>query len=128
MCRHNYSIRRRTTLAQKLPADFDDRLFEYKRFIINLRKRHAYPLSAIGNADQTPMTFDNPFPTAICPIGTKSVLLRTTGNEKCRFTVMLGAMADGTKFLRESYFQKKHFPLAFTFVSIQKVGWMSDSL
>ena len=30
-------------------------------------------------------------------VGTRSVPLRTTGHEKSRFTVVLGAMADGWK-------------------------------
>ena len=97
MDRHALSIRRRTTISQKLPENFEDKLQRFQAFIIAERKKHEYELSLIGNADQTPLTFDMPANSTVDSKGTKSVSLITTGHEKDRFTVMLACLGDGTK-------------------------------
>ena len=58
MDRHDLSIRRRTTISQKLPENFEDKLLKFQRFIIAERKKHEYDLSLLGNANQTPLTFE----------------------------------------------------------------------
>lgn len=58
LARNSFSIRRRTTVAQKLTENFDDKLVNFQRFIIQMRQCYAFDLSMIGNADQTPLTFD----------------------------------------------------------------------
>ena len=60
MARHNLSVRHRT-IAQRLPGDHENKLLNYQRFIINQRQIHNYDISCIGNADQTPVTFDLPY-------------------------------------------------------------------
>ena len=97
MDRHDLSIRRRTTISQKLPENFEDKLEKFQAFIIAERKKHKYELSLIGNADQTPLTFDMPSNSTVDSKGTKSVSIMTTGHEKDRFTVMLACLGDGTK-------------------------------
>ena len=93
MNRHDISIRRRTSIAQRLPDDFENKLVEYQRYIIQLRKTRQYANDMIANADQTPLTFDIPFNHTLDFKGRKSIVLKTTGNEKNRFTVMLGPTA-----------------------------------
>ena len=58
MERHGFSIRRRTTIAQWLPQDYEEKLIRFRRFIIAQRKKHDFELKYIGNADQTSLTFD----------------------------------------------------------------------
>ena len=58
--RHNLPIRHRTHIAQKLPSDYEYQLTKFQSYIIGLRKKPNYDLSQIGNADQTPLTFDLP--------------------------------------------------------------------
>ena len=58
MDRNNLSIRQRTSIAQKLPENFEHKLQKFQSFIIAERRRHQYNLSLIGKADQTPLTFD----------------------------------------------------------------------
>jgi hypothetical protein len=50
-------------------------------------------LGHIGNADQTPVYFDMPSNVTVNENGAKTVLIRGTGNEKARITVMLGVLA-----------------------------------
>ena len=97
MERHDLSVRRRTTIAQKLPADFDTKWLQFQHFILKLRKQHDYDLALIGNADQMPLTFDNPYDRTLDVKSAKTVSIATTGYEKSRFTIMLSCMADATK-------------------------------
>ncbi len=82
MERQNLSIRRRTHISQKLPEDQADQLVEFQQFIIKKRTLLKPPLSLIGNADQTPLTFDLPSDTTLNAKGERSIHIRTTGNER----------------------------------------------
>ena len=97
MKRKGLSLRRRTSLCQRMPNDFNNKIINFHKHVIDLRKNKEFLLSQIGNADQMPIFFDMPSNTTICEKGAKSVLVRTRGCEKVRCTVMLSMMADGTK-------------------------------
>jgi hypothetical protein len=43
--------------------DFDDKVIDFHRYVIQLRKSNKYMLSQIANADQTPLNFDMPHQT-----------------------------------------------------------------
>jgi len=47
MERNDLSVRRRTTLTQRLPADHDAKLLEFQQFVIQLLRQHGYDLSQI---------------------------------------------------------------------------------
>ena len=66
----------------KLPEDYEDKLTKFQIFTIKMRKKHQYSLSQIGNADQTPLTFDLPADTTINAKGASTVSIKTTGKEK----------------------------------------------
>lgn len=97
MDRNNLSIRQRTSIAQKLPENFQHKLQKFQSFIIAERRRHQYNLSLIGNADQTPLTFDMLSNTTVYSKGKKMVSIVMTGHEKDHFTVMLACLGDGSK-------------------------------
>jgi hypothetical protein len=121
--RHNLSIRRRTHIAQKLPSDYEYQLTKFQSYIIGLRKKTNYDLSQIGNADQTPLTFDLPSDTTT---------IKTTGNEKNRFTVMLACTADGGKLPPYVVFKRKTMPklpfLKGIIVQVHEKGWFDDRI
>ena len=105
-------------------------------FIMKTRKlRHQkqYPLSHIGNMDETPVWFDMPGETTITNTGQRSVPVCTTGHDKARFTVVLSAMADGRK-LKPFVVFKGIRPIAElervsgVIVAYSKNGWMNESL
>ena len=62
MKQNGLSLRQKTTLtlAQRLPDDYEEKIVNFHRFIINRRKQHSYPLHVIANMDETPLTFDMP--------------------------------------------------------------------
>ena len=111
LARNSFSIRCRTTVAQKLPENFDDKLINFHRFIIQMRQRYGFDLSVIGNADQTPLTFDIASKTTVSASGIKTVPIITTGHEKDRFTVMLACRGDGSKLPPYVVFKRKTEPL-----------------
>jgi hypothetical protein len=88
MKRFDLSLRRRTKISQKLPEDIDAKLDEFKRFIIRLRTKYNFDLNSIYNIDETPIWFDMAGNMTINNKGDKTVHIRTTGNDKNRFTVL----------------------------------------
>ncbi len=131
MNRNNLSNRRRTTIAQRLPDDLIEKQQEFLAFIMYRRIQHDYPLTLIGNMDETPMTFDLPSNTTIDETGTRSVSIHTTGHEKTNFTVVLTCMADRTKLPPLVIFKLKKilrgsFPQE-VIVRANPTGWMNES-
>ncbi|KAE8742226.1 hypothetical protein FOCC_FOCC012241 [Frankliniella occidentalis] len=106
MKRNNLNVRRRTTIAQRLPQDYEEKLLKFQRqvlrrsnaYVIALLRERNNPLPGqIGNADQTPLYRDMPSRTSVDTKGKKSISIKKTGSEKTRFTVMLAITADGRK-------------------------------
>ena len=60
MNRNGLSMRARTTLSQKMPAEYEQKIMEFHRFIIRARQNVECELSQIGNMDEVPLTFDVP--------------------------------------------------------------------
>ncbi|KAL1426096.1 hypothetical protein MTO96_018569 [Rhipicephalus appendiculatus] len=110
MKRKGLVLRRRTSVCQKLPAEFEHKLVEYQRFVIELRRQRCYMRCHMGNADETPAWFDMPSNTTVTEKGAKQVKLLTTGNEHSRFTVMLACTADGKKLPPYIIFKRKTLP------------------
>lgn len=132
MKRKNLSIRRRTTMCQRLPGEYEDKLLSFQKYVIGLRHKNKYILSQIGNADQTPVWFDSPESCTIDIKGKKSVTVRTTGAERQRCTVMLCITADGRKLPPYVIFKRKTVPKELfprgLIVRAQEKGWMNDAL
>ena len=57
---HSISMRAKTTLAQRLPADMEDKVIQFHRFVLRSRQCWGYDLSHILNMDETPMRFELP--------------------------------------------------------------------
>ena len=95
MKRNWYSIRARTKIAQRLPSHYEDKITSFQRFLIQQRKREEYELCNIGNMDETPVNMDMVGNYTVDRVGKKTILLKTTGHEKCRYTVVLSCTADG---------------------------------
>jgi hypothetical protein len=95
--RRGLSLRHRTSICQKIPAQFQEKLLNFKRFVIELRKKQNYAFKNIGNADETAVYFDTPQNYAVDAKGVKEVKIRITGYEKQCVTVMLCITVDGHK-------------------------------
>uniref|UniRef100_A0A224YXZ2 Pogo ele1 orf1-h 1e-40-j 4 n=1 Tax=Rhipicephalus zambeziensis TaxID=60191 RepID=A0A224YXZ2_9ACAR len=133
MKRFGFSLRRRTSIAQKLPADYEEKLLEFQRFVLRKREARAYPLGQIGNADQTPVYFDMPVAYTVSEKGAKEVKVRSAGYEKQRATVMLCCTADGHKLPPYIVFKRKTLPAKEAFprkviVRANENGWMTSAM
>ena len=130
MNRNGYSIRTHTKIAQKLPKEFADKITNFQRYIIRLRLRTEYALDCIGNMDETPVTMDMVGNNTVDKVGKKTILLKTTGHEKCRYTVVLAYMADGTKLPPMLIFKRKTLPKVKwpkgVVVHAHPKGWMDE--
>ena len=131
MQRHGLCIRQKTKIAQKLPNHLEEKITEFHKFILKQRKQCDFELGQIGNMDETPMCFDLPGNRTIDKKGAKSILIRTTGNEKTHFTVVLACMADGTKLKPMVIFKRQTIPKGEkmppgVLVHCHTKGWMDE--
>jgi hypothetical protein len=130
MRRKGLTLHQKTTLAQKLPTDYVEKLIAYQRYIINLPRKHDYLLGQMGIADETPVFFDMLANTTVDTKSSKSVLVKITGHEKLRITVMLSILTDGRKLtpfviLKRKNLPKEKLPTGIIFKYNEK-GWMTE--
>ena len=115
MRRVGLALRRRTTICQKLPKDFEQTLLNYQQYIINLRKTGNFLMGQMANADETTINLDMPPNYTLEKKGVKEVLLKTTGCEKLRLTVMLAATSEGRKLPPLLILKRKTLPKSEAF-------------
>lgn len=131
MKRKNLVLRQKTKIAQKLPVDLADKTTNFHKFVIKIRKKYDFPLAQIGNMDETPVFFDMLSNRTVETKGTKTVLVKSTGHEKTKFSVVLSCMADGTKLKPMVIFKRKTMPkIKFpdgVFVHVHENGWMDQT-
>jgi len=123
----------RTTICQKLPKDFEQKLLNYQWYITNLRKTGNFLMGQIANANETAIYLDMPPNYTLEKKGVKEVLLKTTGCEKLHLTVMLAATVDGRKLPPLLILKGKTLPKLEVFpkdviVRAQEKGWMMEEL
>lgn len=71
-----------------------------------MRKLVNYEMSQVGNMDEIPMNFDMSPSCTVNTSGDHTVMIKMTGNEKNRFTVVL-ACSDGKKLKPMVIFKRK---------------------
>ena len=123
-------IRQKTKVAQRLPHEFEEKIMSFQRMMIRMRQENEYEMQHIGNMDETPMNFDMPPSRTVHPVGEKTILIKTTGNEKNHFTVVLCCLADGTKLKPMIIFKRKTMPKEDippgVLVHVHEKGWMDE--
>ena len=111
MDRNNFSVRRHTSLSQKLPADLEIRLAAFYKHLNELRDTKELDEEAlIINMDEVPMVFDTVPNTTLNTRGEKDVRVRTTGGEKKRYTAVLAVSAAGEFLPTMAIFKGKRNP------------------
>ena len=107
---NNLVIRQKPKNRSRLPRDLDHKVASFRQFITRLRQRPQFSLLCIGNMNETPLNFDMIGERMVDMKGVKIVLVKGTGHEKTRFTVVLSCMADGTKLKPMVIFKHKTKP------------------
>lgn len=128
--RHAISMRTKTTLAQRLPADMEDKVVEFHRFVLRARKRCGYESSHILNMDETPMRFELPATRTLEFSGNRTVPILSCGGDKQSFTVVLAVKANGEKLPPKVIFKgvrqlRIEVPRRMQ-VSVHKKAWMDE--
>ena len=95
--RYSVGFRRFTNTSQKVPKDYADKLQQFRKSIIAIRKAKDIPPSRIINMDQTMCRFDMPPRGTNNRKGQKTIRRKTTKADKKGFTVALAATASGEK-------------------------------
>ncbi|PKB95181.1 hypothetical protein RhiirA5_437209 [Rhizophagus irregularis] len=90
--------------------DTEQKLEEFRRFVIRLRTKYNFDLNSIYNMDKTPVWFDMAGNITVNNKGDKTVHIRTTGNDKNHFTVGLTCLADEIKYPPICIFKGKQLP------------------
>lgn len=130
MSRHLLSNRRRTTVAQRLPEEYNEDQQCFLSYILYMRTEYNYPLNLIGNMDETPLSFNLPSQTTVEERGKRTVSILTTGHEHTNFTVTLTCLADGTKLPPVIIFKlvnvpREQFPDG-VYIRANPSGWMDE--
>lgn len=88
---HQLAIRARTTVCQKLPDDFKEKMASFQAFVKEQIQAHDVRPNHIVNIDEVPLTFDILMGRTVAKKSEKTVSVRTIGHEKSDFTVVLAS-------------------------------------
>ncbi|CAM9985588.1 unnamed protein product, partial [Ectocarpus sp. 4 AP-2014] len=96
--RCGYSIRRCTSVGQKLPEGYEGMAWgTLWKLRDALKSVEDEVFGELGNMDQTPIQQEVPVDTTLEKRGATDARISTAGKEKERFTLCLAVMADGGK-------------------------------
>ena len=111
--RRHLSIRKVTSVGQKLPPGWEEKWEQYKRNVLAVRRLPGGGLISpdqIYNMDQTPLCIDEVGQTTVNSTGEKNAAVVTSGKEKERVTVELCVTAGGRKLLPNAIFKGTENP------------------
>jgi len=47
-------MRTETTIAQKLPREYERKIIEFHKYVMNMRKKLCFEIGQLGNMDEVP--------------------------------------------------------------------------
>ena len=86
MIRHSLSLRSKTSITQKLPAQLEKKLEAFLNEVRVRRSENNYPIDLIINMDETLMYFDMVPQRVVTKKGVKELRVRSSGADKKRLT------------------------------------------
>lgn len=132
MRRKELSIRQRTTVCQKLPKDWEEKLESFRSYTSGIIEDEKISMDHVANMDEVPLTFDIPMHRTVEKKGEKMVPIKTTGHEKSSFTVVLSCTASGKKLPPMLIFKRKTIPKEKfppgVVIRANKKGWMDETM
>ena len=75
MRRNGLCTRTKTTIAQKLPREYERKIVEFRKYVINMRTKLCFWDMTIGNMDEIPLTFDVPSNNTVDVKGAKTIMI-----------------------------------------------------
>ena len=110
MTRNGLCMHTKTTIVQKLPHKYERKIIEFHKYVINMRKKLCFEIGQLGNMDEVPLMFNVQSNKTADVKGAKTIMIKTSGNEKMHYTVVLAYCADGTKLPPLLIFKRKMLP------------------
>ena len=92
MRRNGLCTHTKTTIAQKLHREYKRKITEFHTYVINMRKKLCFEIGQLGNMDEVPLTFYVPTNKTVDVKGAKTIMIKTSGNKKTRYTVVLACL------------------------------------
>ena len=129
MQRHSLVLRARTSMAQELPAMLEERIQAFHHQIKRVAEINKFEI--VGSIDETPLFFDVVPGRVLDKKGKRSVVVRTTGNQKRHLTVVLTVLADGVVLPALAIFKGKKQPKFHevgVFIRAQEKAWMDEPM
>jgi len=132
--RNEFSVRRKTTTAQKHPVDMSEKIVSFILYVSHVKTKYGILPKDIISMDETNVWFDCVCGTTVDTVGTKTINIKTTGHEKAHCSVILAARGDGTNLAPYIVFKgniRKVRSMSETpgaFVSSSKNGWFNNQL
>jgi hypothetical protein len=84
--------------SQRMPAENEAKILEFRKFVIGAREKACFGLSQIGNMDEVPITVDVPSNRTVDNKGAKTVTIKTSGHKKTHHNAeLVTCCEDGTK-------------------------------
>ena len=80
--RNGLCMHTKTTIAQKVPREYERKIIEFHKYVINKRKKLCFEIGQSGNMEEVPLTFDVPSNKTVDVKGAKTIMIKTSGNEK----------------------------------------------
>ena len=96
MKRYGITLRRTTTVCQRPPADYEDKLVQFVFYVGHLLDTENYDKSMIFGCDETAVWIDPPSSTTLAHRGAKDVPVSSLGHSKIKITFMLTGKANGS--------------------------------
>ena len=87
-------MRTKTKIVQKLPHGYERKFIEFHKHVVNMRKKLCFEIGQLGNMDEVPLKFDSPSNKTADVKGAKTIMIKTSGNEKTHYTVVHECCAD----------------------------------
>ena len=97
LVRNHLTFRSGTHVGQELPENYREKMLKFIKLNETYREKNYLELSQIVNMDETPIFLNMTRTKTIDKIGSKTVNIKTHGQEKVRVTAILWIVADRTK-------------------------------
>ena len=97
LVRSHLTFRASTHVGQELLKNNQEKMFKFKKLNEAYIKQNYLELSQIANMDETPIFLNVTRTKTIAEIGSKTVNIKTHGQDKVRVTAILWIVADCTK-------------------------------
>ena len=101
------SVHSRTTVGQKLPNDWEEKVTNFRQFVSQRKDELNIQADCILNMDEVPMSLDAPYSRTVNTTRAESIPVSTTDHKKTGFTVVLVCSESGKKLKQIVIFKRK---------------------